>query len=112
MRKDNSVYISHILDRAEKILNWIEGMNEDSFFKDERTQSAIIREFEVIGEAAKRVSDDFKKSHSSIPWKLMSGMRDMLIHDYEGVNPKRVWDTAMNDIPVLIAEMKKILPSA
>jgi uncharacterized protein with HEPN domain len=108
MPKDNSVYIEHIIARAEKILQFVAGMNEDDFLKDEKTQSAVIREFEVIGEASKRISVEFKNIHSHIPWKLMSGMRDLLIHDYEGVNPIRVWDTIKTDIPTLIKSIKEL----
>ena len=84
-------------------------MDEHSFSQDEKTQSAAIREFEVMDEASKRISDDFKTQHPEIPWKVMAGMRDMLIHNYEGVNPYRVWDTAINNVPTLISELKKII---
>jgi uncharacterized protein with HEPN domain len=82
-------------------------MNESDFLDDEKTQSAVIRELEVIGEAAKRISDTYKSKHSEIPWKLMSGMRDVLIHDYEGVDPYTVWDTVQQNIPVLIEQLQK-----
>jgi len=107
MPKDNLIYLSHILERSEKILRFIEGLDEHSFSTDEKTQSAVIREFEVIGEASKRISDDFKDRYQSIPWKIMAGMRDILIPNYEGVSPYRVWDTAQHDIPSLISELKK-----
>ena len=84
MHKDNLIYIGHILDRAGKIILYIEGMNELSFSQDEKTQSAVIREFEVMGEAAKRISEEFKSQHPEIPWKVIAGMRDILIHNYEG----------------------------
>jgi uncharacterized protein with HEPN domain len=106
MLKSDSAYLEHILDRANKIILFIEGMSEVQFLKDEKTQSAVIRELEVIGEASKRISEDFKNSNSTIPWKLMSGMRDVLIHDYEGVDAIIIWDTIQNDIPKLILNLK------
>ena len=109
MLKDNSIYVNHILEQAEKILVYVEGMTENDFLKDEKTQSAVIREFQVIGEASKKISDDFKKEHDVIPWKTMSGMRDILIHNYEGVNPLTLWDTIEKDIPELIHELKQII---
>lgn len=84
-------------------------MTESDFLEDEKTQSAVIRELEVIGEATKRISDNYKNSHTEIPWKLMSGMRDVLIHDYEGVDPYTVWDTIQQNIPILIEQIKKLL---
>ncbi|MBI3501000.1 MAG: DUF86 domain-containing protein [Bacteroidetes bacterium] len=111
MHKDNFVYIGHILERAERILQFMEGMDESAFCNDEKTKSAVIREFEVIGEASKRISDDFKTLHPALPWKEMAGMRDKIIHDYEGVNPFRLWDTAKSNLPALISELKKIIPA-
>jgi len=107
MHKDDITYLEHILERAGKIIQFTQGMGESDFLNDEKTQSAVIREFEVIGEATKRVSDDYRSKHSEIPWKLMSGMRDVLIHDYEGVDVFTIWDTVQNDVPVLIDQLQK-----
>ena len=63
----------------------------------------------MIGEAAKKISGEFKNNHPGIPWKIMTAMRNLLIHDYEGVSPYRIWDTILNDIPPLIEELKKII---
>jgi len=109
--KNDLTYIDHIVERAEKILLFIEGMTENDFLQDEKTQSAVIREFEVIGEASKRVSESFKNHHPDIPWKLITGMRDVLIHDYEGVDPYAVWDTIQNDLHPLIDKLKISLTS-
>lgn len=110
MQKDNIIFLRHILERSEKITAFTKGMSEEDFMKDDKTQSAVIREIEVIGEAAKRVSEDFRKSHPEISWKLMAGMRDMLIHNYEGVDLFSVWATVQRDIPVLLSEIRKIVP--
>ena len=107
MPKDDITYLEHILDRAGKIIQFTHGMNENDFLNDEKTQSAVIRELEVIGEATKRISEDYKSIHNEIPWKLMSGMRYVLIHDYEGVDPFTVWDTIQQNIPVLIEQLQK-----
>jgi len=110
MRKDEWVYVEHIFERAEKILRFTEGMTEKNFMDDDKTQSAVIREFEVIGEASKRITENFRSAHNTIPWKLMAQMRDVLIHNYEGVDLLNVWDTIKNDIPPLITALKKIMP--
>jgi len=64
-------------------------------------QDAVIRAFEVLGEATKKIPDTFRKRHPNIPWNKMAGMRDKLIHDYWGINIERVWDTAIRDVPPL-----------
>ncbi len=78
------------------------------FSKNEMVQDAIIRNFEVIGEASKKISDDFKKVYFEIPWKEISGMRDKLIHDYLGVDIEVIWKTIEQDLPILQKGLRKI----
>lgn len=108
MPKDDIIFLEHILERASKIIKFTEGMSENAFLDDEKTQSAVIRELEVIGEATKRISENYRNSHDEIPWKLLAGMRDVLIHDYEGVDVFTVWDSVQKDVPDLIHCLKKI----
>src|SRR5688572_27515790 len=98
MTKDDSVYIGHILQRSQKIMEFTAGMDEADFLKDEKTQSAVIRELEVIGEVSKRISENYRNTNQNIPWRLMAGMRDVLIHDYEGVDALLVWDTIRKSV--------------
>ena len=106
--KENQVYIEHILQAIEKILDYTKDMSQYDFRKNEMVQDAVIRNIEIIGEATKKVSDDFKVSYGSIPWKVMAGMRDKLIHDYMGVDTDVVWKTIEQDIPLLESLMRKI----
>ena len=78
--------------------------------RDTRTQDAVIRNFEVIGEAAKRVPVECRIEHPSVPWQLMAGFRDVLIHGYEGVDMARVWSTATRDLPAVRSALAPILP--
>jgi uncharacterized protein with HEPN domain len=73
-------------------------------------QDAVIRNFEVIGEAAKRIPEQFRVVHAEIPWRLMAGFRDVLIYDYEGVDLERVWRIARADLPVVTTAIARILP--
>lgn len=109
MKKDPRVYLAHILECAEKIERYTKG-GERKFLKDTMTQDAVIRNFEIIGEAAKRVPESYRRRHSEIPWRLMAGFRDVLIHAYEGVDLKRVWRIAREDLPRVKAAIEKILP--
>jgi uncharacterized protein with HEPN domain len=77
---------------------------------DPKTQDAVIRNFEVIGEAAKRVPHEYRAAHPSIPWQLMAGFRDVLIHGYDGVDLGRVWITATRDLPAVRGAIAAILP--
>ena len=106
--KTNKVYLDHILDCINNILSYTEGMNEETFYKNFMVQDAVVRNFEIIGEATKRISPEFKKSFPQIPWKKMAGMRDKLIHDYVHVDMETVWDAKTKDLPSLLIELKEI----
>ena len=97
MKKD-SVYLHHILDSIEKIDSYAE-VGKDRFMKESHWQDAIIRNLEIIGEAAKRVSDTLKIKTVDIPRKSIAGLRDVLIHDYMGVDLETVWNVIENDLP-------------
>lgn len=103
--KSNSLYLDHILESMKRIQKYISDMDLPDFLQDLKTQDAVVRQFEIIGEAAKRISSDFKDKHTDIPWADMAGMRDVLIHDYIDVNFEIVWKTATEDIP----EIKEVL---
>jgi uncharacterized protein with HEPN domain len=97
--KDDAVYIDHILNSINRILSYITDLDESTFLDDLKTQDAVVRQFEIIGEATKRISDEFRNSNPNVPWSDMAGMRDVLIHDYIEVDFEIVWKTATADIP-------------
>ncbi len=105
--KRNEAYLKHILDAIEKIENYIGGMSLEEFLKDSLKQDGVIRELEIIGEAAKKLSQDFKDKTSNIPWRKIMGMRDKLIHDYFDVDKEAVWKTATEDIIFLKKELQE-----
>lgn len=86
-----------------------EGINEDGFLKNSLIQDAVIRNFEIIGEATKKLNDDFRAKYSKIEWKKIAGMRDKLIHDYIGVDLWAVWGVVENIIPILDNQIEEIL---
>ena len=104
-------YIRHIRDEVDYLLKKSVNLNFDEFVIDDTLVRAFTRSIEIIGEAAKKVPNDFKEKHPSIEWKKMAGMRDKLIHDYFGIDYELVWDVLKNKIPKLKTDIQKILSS-
>jgi len=109
MHKEDLVYIDHIKLGILKIKNYMKGQNKELFLKNELIQDAVVRNFEIIGEASKNLSSEFKEKYPDIPWKDIAGMRDKLIHHYMGVDIDVVWKTVKEDIPFLEKVLKKII---
>ena len=108
-KKDNLVYIKSIRDAIEKINAYVTQHKYDEFVLNEWDQAAIIRYFEIIGEAVSNIDEDFKKTIPDIEWKDMSDFRNFLIHDYMDIDVKIVWRAMTIDIPVLKQKIDKIL---
>ncbi|HUP58793.1 MAG TPA: DUF86 domain-containing protein [Thermoanaerobaculia bacterium] len=101
--------IEHIVEAIEKIMRYTEAMTYEQFAADERTVDAVIRNFLVIGEATRNVPDHVRASAAGIPWKLMEGMRHVLVHDYDAVRLDTVWQTVREDLPPLIAPLRRLV---
>ncbi len=99
--KDDRVYIEHILNSIERIEAYTEDVDQMTFTQDFILQDAVVRQLEIIGEATKRVSMEYRKNHPEVPWADMAGMRDILIHDYLDVDFEIVWKTVSVSIPEL-----------
>ena len=109
MKKDPRVYLAQILERFDRILEYT-AEGKDAFFADIRTQDAVIRNFEVIGEAAKHIPEQYRQKHTKTPWRELSGFRDILIHKYEGVSIAAIWRIVERDLKTLRKAIKIILP--
>ncbi|MBI2591832.1 MAG: DUF86 domain-containing protein [Candidatus Brennerbacteria bacterium] len=110
--KDNNVYLKHILEAIQNIDDYINGLNFNLFSGDKKTVDAVVRELEIIGEAANNLSDKFKNSYPEIPFRDMIDMRNVLIHEYFGVNKKVVWDTCKENLPKLKEIVEETLKSS
>lgn len=96
-----ALYLSEILDAAKLRRDFTSGMDRESFLEDEKTKSAVVRQFEIIGEAAKSIPEDIRSFSPDIPWSNIAGMRNRLIHAYFNVDYDLVWDTLETELPVL-----------
>lgn len=106
--KSNRMYLEHILESIERVESFC-SCGRDEFMKNPMIQDATIRNFEIIGEAAKRLSDDVRIAYPNISWSDIAGFRDVLIHDYMGVNLKLVWNVVENHLPALKKAVSELL---
>lgn len=109
MKRDYKLFLKDIILAMESVERFVEAMSIEELTQDDRTSSAVIRKFEIIGEATKHIPEGLKEKHPEIPWKRMAGMRDRLIHAYFGIDYKLVWDAIKLEIPELIPKLQAIL---
>lgn len=110
MSKRSSVLLlQDILESADKIFNYTKGLNFEEFISDEKSMDAVVRNFEIIGEAANKLPGDFKRKYREINWDTIRGFRNRIVHDYFGINYKIVWNIKENFLPELTGKVKLIL---
>jgi len=109
MKRDYSVYLEDILDAMDKAEMFVTGMSYEQFEDDLRTHFAVTRALEIVGEATKRLPVSFREQYPNIPWQDMAGMRDRIIHGYDNVNLRIVWDVVARDIPDVKPQIQEIL---
>ncbi|GAG22663.1 unnamed protein product, partial [marine sediment metagenome] len=105
------VRVRHILDAAREAVNFSEGRSRADLDTDRKLNLSLVRLLEIIGEAARGLSQEFRQEHPDLPWKSMVGIRDRLIHGYFDINLDVVWQTVTEDLPPLIAQLEKIVPN-
>jgi uncharacterized protein with HEPN domain len=103
-------YVLDILEAARLLQMFVAGVAQDTFENDLMRQAAVIRQLEIMGEAARRLSEETRLKFSEIPWRQIIGMRNRLIHGYDDVDLVIVWDSIQNDLPLLIAQLEKVVP--
>lgn len=108
-KPNNSDRLRHILDAVERIEKHLNGYDKQTFEADDKTQDAVVRQMEIIGEAATNLTRDLRSDNPQVEWQIATAMRNRLIHGYFDVDTEIVWDTAQNNSPVLKTEIEKIL---
>jgi uncharacterized protein with HEPN domain len=108
-RREALDYLRDILEMMDKVKEFIGVMSFDDFAQDDKTNFAVFRALEVIGEAAKQVPASVRRRHPDVPWRRMAGMRDRLIHGYFGVDVEIVWETATKLLPELRPRLAQVL---
>jgi uncharacterized protein with HEPN domain len=106
----DEAYLLDMLLAARKIRVFTMGVDEDRFRADEVLQHAILRLIQIVGEAARKVSPEFKQSHPEIPWREIVGMRHLLVHEYFRIVPEKVWEVVKRDLPNLILAIEPLVP--
>lgn len=109
MNPRDSAALLDITKAAQLALEFVAEMSQKAFETDRKTQSAVLYQIAILGEAVKRLSPEFRSQYPDIPWSAMAGMRDKLIHDYEGVDVERVWLTLQSSIPILLQSILSLL---
>jgi uncharacterized protein with HEPN domain len=110
MRKyDDSTRLGHIFDAICAIEKYVSGVDKPAFLANGMMQDAVMRQIEIVGEAARLISDELQEKHPELPWSEMRAIRNKIVHDYLEVNADVIWDTAQTDLPALKAQIEKLL---
>lgn len=106
--RDFSLYLADILDSGSAIAEFVKDLSFEEFCNDRKTYSAVIREFEIIGEAVGKLPDELKLKRTDVEWQDIKDFRNLLIHEYFGVDLEIVWKVVQDDLPVMISANKEI----
>lgn len=106
------VFLMHVRDSLREVRQFIEDESYEGFLENRMMQNAVMRSFEVVGEATRHLSPEFREARPEVPWRLMSDFRNKLIHDYFGLDLEVIWRTATEDTPVLLAQVEGMIESA
>ena len=107
-KRDPDLLVQDMLDATRKIELYTAGVDRAAFLQDEKTIDAVVRNLEVLGEAARQLPDDFTSRHTDIPWNQIAGLRNRIVHDYFGLDLEIIWQIIQHDLPPLKAQLEKL----
>jgi uncharacterized protein with HEPN domain len=106
----DEAYLLDMLLAARKVLRFTAGVDQVRFLADEMMQDAVMRQIQIVGEAARKLSPEWKEAHGKIPWPAIIGMRHRLVHEYVSIIPEMVWEVVATDLPALILQLEPLVP--
>jgi uncharacterized protein with HEPN domain len=106
----DDAWLLDMLQSARKALDYASGLTENQFMTDSLRQDAILRQLTILGEASKKISTELRAAHPEIPWRKVAGFRDVVVHDYFGVDLKEVWRIIQDDLPALVKLLEPLVP--
>jgi uncharacterized protein with HEPN domain len=109
MSRDYGLYLEDMVEACRKIMRYTNGLGFTEFIEDERTFDAVVRNLEVIGEAAKHIPSDVRNRYPRVAWSRIASLRDIVAHEYFGLDVDILWDVVQNHVPALLEEVQRIL---
>jgi len=109
MSRDYRLFLEDIQISCEKILRYVQGLTLEQFIEDEKSYDAVVRNLEVIGEAVKSIPDETRQKYADVEWRKIGGLRDVVIHEYFGIDNEILWDVIQNRVPELLDQVKRIM---
>jgi uncharacterized protein with HEPN domain len=109
MKKDPLIFLQHILESINIIEMHLQGVTEEHFYTYIDRQDAVAKRLELIGEVVKNLPNEFREKHSDVPWKSIAGLRDIIVHQYLGINFSRIWDMVVDELPTFKKQIEQLI---